>query len=386
MVQIGHRVQGLARKFLMFCLAGATVSCWAQGAKTMLVEPPAPLLPQQAGEWVRQDGASTPEPASDQKLSTVMNEDGLKRNEQAAYRLGSSGPIVKVTARQFVDATGAHAAYDYLERPPSAYRGVRVGDETSQNGDHYLYRSGTSVVEADGQHGPKVEALLNRIQIGLPKIGGPKGIAPSLPTLLPAKGLERDSVKYALGPVSYDATGGVLPGAIVGFDKAAEALTARYAGKGKLTMLLYPTPQIAGDRLRAIEQEIHKEGKAAGTVVIRRAGNLLIMTTGEWGMAEAKALVQGVHPRMEVTWNKPMPPEFHTEVRKTYSLLSSIAIFCGFGALAAVVLGLSLGAGRAAIRVLQGKPAATEPEFLRIDLSGAPAPIRADGPGRGTQA
>jgi hypothetical protein len=314
-----------------------------------------------------------------------MNEDGLKHSEQAVYRLGDSGATVKVTAREFVDATGAHAAYDYLRKPSSVYRGVGVGDETSQNGDRFLYRSGTSVVEAEGQHSPKVDALLSRIQVGLPKVGGPKGIAPSLPTLLPAKGLERDSVKYALGPVSYEATGGVLPGAILGFDKAAEALTAKYASRGKLTMLLYPTPQIAGDRLRAIEDEIHKEGKSAGTVVMRRSGNLLIVTTGEWGLAEAKSLVQSIHPHLEVTWNKPMPPEFHTEVRKTYSLLTSIAIFCGFGALAAVVLGLSLGAGRAAIRVLQGKPAATEPEFLRIDLSGAPAPIRAEGQGGRTQ-
>jgi hypothetical protein len=351
----------------------------------MLVEPPAPLLPQQVGDWVRQDGSVASEPDSDQKLPAIMNEDGLKHSEQAVYRLGSSGPNVKVTARQFVDATGAHAAYDYLKRPSSVYRGVGIGDETSQNGDRYLYRSGTSVVEAEGPHSPKVEALLNRIQVGLPKIGGPKGIAPNLPTLLPAKGLERDSVKYALGPVGYDAMGGVLPGSILGFDKAAEALTAKYMGRGKLTMLLYPTPEIAGGRLRAIEQEIHKEGKAAGTVVMRRAGNLLILTTGEWGLAEAKALVQDVHPRLEVTWNKQMPPEFHTEVRKTYSLLASIAIFCGFGALAAVVLGFSLGAGRAAVRVLQGKPAATEPEFLRIDLSGAPAPIQMEGQGNGTK-
>ena len=53
------------------------------------------------------------------------------------------------------------------------------------------------------------------------------------------------------------------------------------------------------------------------------------------------------------------------------SLLTSILVFCGVGALAAVILALFLGGGRAAIRVLQGKPAATEPEFLRIDLSGS---------------
>lgn len=379
MAESGQRVRGLARRVLWFYLAGAAVSCWAQGAKTMLVEPPAPLLPQQVGEWVRQDASAAPQPEKDSKLASILTEDGLKHSEQATYRMGHSGPAVTVTAQQFVDATGAHAAYDYFEKPGSTYRGVGLGDETSLSGNHYLFRSGASVVQAEGERSPKVEALLSRIQVGLPKIGGPKGIAPSLPTWAPAKGLDRDSVKYALGPVSYDAMGGVLPGEILGFDKAAEALTAKYVGKGKLTMLLYPTPEIAGDRLRAIEQEIHREGKAAGTVVMRRSGNLLMITTGEWGLAEAKALVQGIHPRMEVTWNKQMPPEFHTEVRKTYSLLTSIAIFCGFGALGAIVLGLSLGAGRAAIRVLQGKPAATEPEFLRIDLSGSPSPIQAEG-------
>ena len=62
----------------------------------------------------------------------------------------------------------------------------------------------------------------------LPKIGGPKGLPPLLPTYLPAKGLKTETVKYALGPVGYQATGGVLPGEIVGFDKAAEAVTAKY--------------------------------------------------------------------------------------------------------------------------------------------------------------
>jgi hypothetical protein len=54
-------------------------------------------------------------------------------------------------------------------------------------------------------------------------------------------------------------------------------------------------------------------------------------------------------------------------------------IFCGLGALAAVVLALFFGGARAAVRVLQGKPAATEPEFLRIDLSGRSAQIQPEG-------
>jgi hypothetical protein len=79
-------------------------------------------------------------------------------------------------------------------------------------------------------------------------------------------------------------------------------------------------------------------------------------------------MVEGVHLRSEVSFDKPMPVEFHAEMQKTYTLLESIALFCALGALAAIVLGLFFGFGRAAIRVMMGKPAATEPEFLRIDL------------------
>ncbi|MDE1177995.1 MAG: hypothetical protein PW789_15555 [Edaphobacter sp.] len=358
-------------------LGAAAVGMNAQDGKTTLVEPPAPLLPQQVGEWVRQ--ADAPAPASDAKTDTILNEDGLKREEHGVYRVGAAGPQIAVTARQFVDATGAHAAYSYYERPGSTYRGTGLGSETSASSEGYLFRSGASVVEASGGRGPKIEGLLEGIETRLPKIGGPKGLAPVLPTYVPAKGLERDSVKYALGPVSYEATGGVLPGAILGFDKAGEAVTAKYAGKGTLTLLTYPTPQIAGDRLRAIEGEIHPRGQGMGTVVLRREGALVLMTSGRWTESEAKSLVAGIHPRSEVTWNKQMPPEFHAEIGKTYSLLSSIMIFCGFGVLAAVILGLFLGGGRAGWRVLHGKPAASEPEFLRIDLSGSVAPVSTEG-------
>jgi hypothetical protein len=225
------------------------------------------------------------------------------------------------------------------------------------------------------------QTLLKTIEVGLPKIGGPRALAPQLPTYLPGKGLEKDTVKYSLGPVGYQATGGVLPGSMIGFDKAAEVVTAKYQGRGTLSLLLYPTPQIAGEHGREIEAEMNRLGAAAGTVKLRREGPMLLMTTGSWTPDEAKAMVDGIHLRDEVTWNKPMPLEFHAEVQKTYSLLTSIALFCGLGALAAIVLGLFFGAGRAAIRVMQGKPAATEPEFLRIDLSGRSAPIHLDGVG-----
>ena len=66
--------------------------------------------------------------------------------------------------------------------------------------------------------------------------------------------------------------GGILPPEIVGLDKSAEVVTAKYAGGGVLTLLLYPTPQIAGDRGRAIEAEINANRlRRGGEAAARRA-------------------------------------------------------------------------------------------------------------------
>jgi hypothetical protein len=297
-------------------------------------------------------------------------EDGIRRYERGnAQSPVAHGPNGTVTVYQFDDATGAYAAYSYLRK----------------NGADHVTLSGVSVVVSNLKPSIESAALLKNVQVGLPKVGGTKGLPPLLPTFLPALGLERDTIKYAVGPVGYQAMGSTVPAEIIGFDKAAEVVTAKYMGKGTLTMLLYPTPQIAGDHGRQLEAEMNREGASAGTVKLRREGPLVLMTSGSWNPAEAQELVEKIHLRNQVTWNKPMPPEFHSEIRKTVSLLTSILIFCGLGALAAVVIALFLGGARAAIRVMQGKPAATEPEFLRIDLSGRPARIQTDGSGANPQ-
>ncbi|RSL17673.1 hypothetical protein EDE15_3209 [Edaphobacter aggregans] len=364
------------RALLGVALLGASAGlAVGQAGQTTLVVPPAPLLPVQLGDWVK--GDAPPADSVAQADDPVLAESGLKRQERAVYHSGANPQqTIAVTAYQFVDATGAHSAYSYYQRP-GGYKGPKIGDETA-NG--FLFRSGTTLVSVDSKLPVDQTAMVLRdLETHLPKVGGPKGLPPLLPTYLPAKGLQTDSVKYALGPLSYKAMGGMLPGEIIGFDKAAEVVTAKYAGQGTLTLLLYPTPQIAGEHGRAIVEEVNRIGPPAGTVLLRREGPLVLMTTGAWDAAEAKRMVEGIHLRNELTWNKPVPLEFHAEVLKTYSLLTSIAIFCGVGALAAVILGLFLGGGRAAIRVLQGKPAASEPEFLRIDLSGRVAAIHPEG-------
>ena len=388
------RFRGLVRLGVALVLMGAAAVGFAQEAKTTLALPPAPLLPAALGKTTRvAEGDSGDGLGSlDATDAVVLKEDGIRRFARSEYTedgkaIPDARPRVDgkqhgtVTVYQFMDASGAVAAFDYFRSAGKGQRtNTRLGDASTFDKDGVVFRSGVNVVREDFNRGG--ETLMPDVIAHLPKVGGPAGITPSLPTYLPAKGLEAESVRYSLGPEGYKAMGGGLPPEILGFDKAGEVVTAKYAGKGTLTLLMYPTPQISGDHLRQIEAQMKTAGPAAGTVMLRREGPLVLLTTGVWTEADAHAMVENIHLRNQVTFDKKMPLEFHAEVQKTYSLLTSVAVFCGVGALAAVILGLFLGYGRAAIRVLQGKPAASEPEFLRIDLRGQAAPIHSDGPGQ----
>lgn len=340
--------------------------------------PPAPLLPRQFGAWQQAPesvGVAPAPPSNATANLDVISEDGLARSASATYRRDASADTLIVKAWQFGDTTGAFSTFTYLRSPE--YRpvpGVRLGTAAVERGDSVLIWNGPSVVEAEFHGGRRVADLADLVAV-LPKVGGPKGQPPLLPTLLPEKGLEAASLKYALGSAGYEAMGGVLPANMIGFDKAAETATARYAGRGTLTLLLYPTPTLAGEHGRAIEAELNREiatGHNPGTVKLRREGPLLALTTGAWTDAEAQKMVEGVHLRTELTWNREAPLEFHAEIRKTASLLLTIAELSIVLMIAAMVLGLFFGGGRAMIRVLQGKPAATEPEFLHLDLRERP--------------
>jgi len=352
-------------------------SAFAQTPKApavTLVEPPAPLLPKQFGAWQQQADTTSIAPP-DAAVKDVLLEDGLARFAASTYKRDSGNDSIEIKAYQFGDTTGAFSAFTYLRT--ADYRSLKagnLGNEAAEKGESLVIWSGPDVVVAEFHGGRRTDELGGLVAL-LPKATGSKALPPLLPTMVPEKGLEAQSLKYSLGSAGYEAMGGVLPASVIGFDKSAEVATAKYAGRGTLTMLLYPTPQIAGDHGRQIEAELNREvaaGKSFGTIKLRREGPLVLLTTGAWTAAEAQAIVEGTHLRDELSWNKPMPLEFHAEVQKTASLLISIAELSAALTLAALVMGLFFGGGRAMIRVLQGKPAATEPEFLAINLREAP--------------
>ena len=158
------------RALLGVALLGASAGlAVAQAGQTTLVVPPAPLLPAQLGDWVKDAGPPTDNAA--QADDPVLTEAGLKRQERGIYHSAANPQqTIAVTAYQFVDATGAHSAYSYYQRPGAAYKGPKIGDETT-NG--FLFRSGTTLVSAESKLPVEQTAgVLRDLETHLPKVGG----------------------------------------------------------------------------------------------------------------------------------------------------------------------------------------------------------------------
>src|SRR6266481_8870205 len=181
---VSSRIRVLSRLLVGVVLLGASgASLLGQEAKTMLAMPPVPLLPESLRAGPDHD-AGNGAPSWSGADGPILVEDGIRRYErgdaQSPVARGSV-PSGTVTVYQFDDATGAYAAYSYLRKSSE---------------DHVML-SGVSVVVSNLKLYPEsAAALLKTVQVGLPKIGGTKGLPPLLPTYLPAQGLKRETVKY----------------------------------------------------------------------------------------------------------------------------------------------------------------------------------------------
>lgn len=339
-----------------------------RGQGVTLTEPPVQLLPQSFGGW-QQGGNSEPGTVS---LTTVnkaaLQECGPLRSLVNTYT--RDGRTMRVEAVEFGDRTGAYSAFTLAVRPDMRVS-KDVGSSNAVGDGVVIFTIGDTLVLASPATETDMTAL-KELAKALPKVTDNRGVAPLLPSFVPEEHLAPSGMRYALGPESYAAEGGVLPANSLGWDKSAEAVTANYdekRGRETVTLLIYPTPQIAQAFERRLSTGVTGLGPSFANARVRRDQELVMLASGALPGSEAQALLENVHMKQLVSIDRDMPPVFHTEVQKTFSLLTNIAILSGVLMGAAVLLGLFLGGARALIRVLQGKPAASEPEFLSLHLA-----------------
>lgn len=319
--------------------------------------PAPPLLPHKFAGWTETSSAPAA-PAVAQ--AAAMKEYGLTQGITATYASGNNRLTVR--AWKFQDATGSYGAFTFFLEPKMR----AIGTSGAAEGGHYLVWHGETVIDATFSHPASSDAAaLNTLAAQLPSVGGGgASVPPSLPRYLPQQGLDAASVRYAIGPAAYQQMGGKLPPDAIGFGEDAEAVTAQYGpanAQGTLTLILYPTPQIAASHRKAIDAF----GKTSG-LMTKQSGPLVAVVNR--GYPQAQKLLDAVRFKDLVTINR--PEGYVNEAARVAQLLMGIAGLTGLLIVASLLVAMFLGGGRALVRKLQGKPisAVNDEEFISLNL------------------
>ncbi len=340
-----------------------------------------PLLPDAFAGWAATDKPKTvTDPAElDSANVAALKEYGCTGGTIASYK--RSGEMLTLKALSFNDVSGAYGAYSFYRQNGWPKADIGTGGASEKN--HVVFWKGNTVVDAVFSHvGPMSAGELREIAKNLPVPQGNRGLTPPILAALPQGSMDKQTMHYAEGPSGYAGAGGVLPPELVGFDKDAEAATANYSlssGPAVLTLVDYPTPQIAEAQEKKIRDYIKTGSKAQppftkalqdsdqASLEVSRSGPIVALVSGDAIPDESHKLLAQVHYSAELT---SMPQPHESEVSKTSRFLMGVASLVIIGCSAAILLGFFLGGGRALYRIARGKPASSvyEAEFIRLHL------------------
>ncbi len=265
---------------------------------------PNDFLPQSFAGWTKAGPVqSTTDPAkADAAYPAVLQEYGFADAETVTYTR-ADGRKLTVKAARFNDATGAYGAFTFYRQP--AMGTERIGTKAASTNQRVLFFRDNVLVDANFDRLTEMSAAELRELAGmLPAAKASAANLPSLPGYLPKSGAVENSAKYILGPQALVAQKGPLIPEQVDFSHDPEILIQDYSSKSgplTLTLIQYPTPQIAVERLRALQSA---EQAAPNSLLVRRSGPLVDVVTGAVGSSEAHALLNSVNYDAEVTWNE----------------------------------------------------------------------------------
>jgi hypothetical protein len=359
----------------LLIVALATALPAQQKPAVTLQLPPRPLLPTSFAGWTAVSApveADHPLSISSAERSDQLKEIGFKRQAIANYQKGFSK--IEVMAFQFEDATGAYA--EFAGNSDDNYSEEMFNDITGIHGQSIL-RSGDSVLEVGfgGTPPPHLREDLQALAKTLPIPFGSKGEPPSLLEYLPKSNLSPQSVRYVLGPIGFASKAPYNP--LTGkldFNTGAEVVVGQY-GSGTLTLIEYPTPQMAIAQLQSIatmlqlapQKDLPDGLLGNSTEVAWRTGPLVALTSG-MPQAQAVKLAHEVHYESSITWNH--PEGYVSDAWRAAHLYLGIFALAGILCGASIILGLFFGGARAISRVLRGKSASSvqDIKFISLDL------------------
>jgi len=262
------------------------------------------FLPHSFAGWTQTGAVKTTSiPAqADSAYPAVLKEYGFTDSETATYTR-DDGRKLTIKAARFGDATGAFGAFTFYRQPEM--KTEEIGIKAASANNRILFFHSNVLVDAVFDHVTEMSASELRTLAGmLSTAQGSSNNLPNLPDYMPKKNVVENTAKYILGPQALLASHAPLTAEQVDFGHDAEVLYQDYtspSGDLTLSIINYPTPQIAGERLKSLQGARQASG---APLLARRTGPLIDVVTGATGSSEARDLLNSVNYEAEVTWNE----------------------------------------------------------------------------------
>jgi hypothetical protein len=326
-----------------------------------------PLLPNQFGIWHMTNCVEKP------AHPILWQEAGERAFSWCQYSAGSQS--VSIWTGRYRDPSSAYEIYTSGLRPnmqPST-----LGKYTAVDRDKLRALVGDFVFEVQSPQNISTNDLLQFLT--LLRAQADQTPLPPIRSYLPEQHLVSGTQRYALGAAGFRFALDALERTDysplaneLGFRSGAEAMLAQYStGTDSAVLLLveYPTPQLAEQHLRHLEQAISSTANPTNAS-IERKGSLLSLVLGSSSAAYTRSLQKAVNYQTQVTWNEPT----HTITDPPItSVLAKIIISTGVLMLVAVVLGVAFGGVRVLTKRLFPGKVFDRPErmeVLQLGLSG----------------
>jgi hypothetical protein len=347
----------LKKRIFAACLAVAALFCGLPAYAAAAAQ--APLLPEQFGGWTMQGSpqVSRDPAAADGANAALLKEYGFTDFAGAHYAR-EDGRKLTVRVARFADATGAYGAFTFYKSPEMLNE--KFGDQGASLNNRILFYRGNSLVDAVFDRLSVMSAAEMRELAGLlPMPSGTAANLPVLPTYLPRSNYVKNSAKYVVGPIGLGKIDSPVPASAVDFSTGAELVSGEYdtsAGNARLTLISYPTPQIAAAHLKQVEDGHRAELQTPGSATIldasplfaRRTGPILVIASGPLSQSEATALMATVNYDADVTWNE---NTHFTKKDNLANLLVNIILLCGI----LIAFALLSGVAFAGFRMVMGR-------------------------------
>ncbi|MGB8887271.1 MAG: DUF6599 family protein [Candidatus Korobacteraceae bacterium] len=340
--------------FVVFCL---TCSAFALAADNHA------LLPKSFAGWTQSGPTqiNTNPAQADPAYPAVLQEYGFVDSETATYTR-DDGRQLTIKAARFNDATGAYGAFTFYRQPEM--RTEQIGTKAASANDRILFFRSNLLVDARFDRVTAMSAAELRELAGmLPAASGSADNLPTLPQYLPKTDVVENSAKYILGPQALLAVKAPLTAEEVDFSHEPEILIQDYSSKNgplTLTLIQYPTPKIAGDRLRALQTA---QQAAPGSLLVRRSGPLVDVVTGATDSSEGRSLLNAVNYEAEVTWDEATSVSKRDNIG---NLIVGIFALIGIILLISIIFGVFFGGTRILMKRLFPDRVFDRPEDVEI--------------------